>query len=177
MTTTEIYTVLKIWINQILNIDNNFESVIIRGEQSSPKPAKNYMVIHQPMSLIEYASGNYSKADNTGTVVTTNHWQATISIEEVGYFDNGDKLRLILNSLRLQDTKDYFKTSKVSILRHEGITPIPQLTENIWAPIPQLTENIWELRSNLDLIILFPDEGTFQPGFIETVEFEGTYNN
>jgi hypothetical protein len=138
---------------------------VIRGEQSAPKPKSNYLVIHQPMPVIEYASGNYSKADNTGTVTTTNHYQATINIEEIGFEDNGDKLRLLLNSLRLQTTKDYFKASKVSILRNEGIVPIPSLTENKW-----------ELRSNMDLIILFPDEGTYKPGYIEIVEFDGTYN-
>ena len=162
MTTNEIYTVLITWMKNILG-----SIIIMKGEQNAPKPAANYFVIHQPMSLIEYSSGNYSKADNTGTVSYTNHWQATITLEEIGYPGiNGDKLRILLNSLRLQDTKDYFKASKISILRNEGIIPIPQLSENIW-----------ELRSTLDLIVLFPDEGTYQPGFIETVEFEGTYNN
>lgn len=139
---------------------------IIRGEQSAPKPKNNYIVIHQPMSVFEYSSGNYSKADNAGIVTYTNHWQATITIAEIGFEDNGDKLRTLNNSLRLQTTKDYFSSSKVSILRNEGITPIPALTENKW-----------ELRSNIDYIVLFPDEGTYTPGFIETVEFEGTYNH
>lgn len=165
MTTTEIYTVLKTWINQVLNLDYCYDALIIRGEQNASKPANEYMVIHQPISVIEYSSGNYSKADSDGNVNYSNHWQGTVTLEEVGYEDNGDRLRLLINSLRLQDTKDYFKASKVSILRNEGILPIPSLIENKW-----------ELRSNMDLIILFPDEGTYKPGFIEIVEFNGTYN-
>lgn len=162
MTTLQIYTILEVWIHNILTSN----VIVVAGEQNMSKPANDYFVLHQPMSLIEYSSGNYSMADNTGKITYTNHWQATITLEEIGYKNlNGDKLRTLLNSLRLQDTKDYFRNSKVSILRHEGIKPIPQLSENIW-----------ELRSTLDLIILFPDEGTFQQGFIETVEFEGTYN-
>lgn len=137
---------------------------VIRGEQAAPKPKSNYMVIHQPMAVVEYASGNYSKANDSGVVTYTNHYQGTISIEEVGFTDNGDKLRALLNSLRLDYVKEYFRTSKVSILRHENITPVPDLTNDLW-----------ELRSNLDFIILFPDEGTYTPGFIETVEFTGTY--
>lgn len=173
MTTTQIYTVLITWMKNVLG-----SSILVtRGQQSSPKPAKEFFVIHQPMALVEYSTGNesmaYEEIENEGQpdeiihgyVDYVRHWQATITIEEVGYEDNGDKLRQLLNSLRNQDIKSYFRSSDVSILRHEGITPIPQIAENIW-----------ELRSSLDLIIIFPDEGTYEPGYIETIEFEGTYN-
>jgi len=182
MTTTQIYTILLTWIRNVLEpslgIDDTPTIPIIRGEQSAPKPKKEYIVIHQPMTVQEYASGNESKArkviDDEGTedevihgyIDFAKHYQATISLEEVGFTDNGDNLRTLKNSLRMQDIKDYFRSSKVSILRTETITPIPQIIENIW-----------ELRSTMDLIILFPDEGTYDPGFIETVEFEGVYDN
>jgi hypothetical protein len=164
MTTSEIYTILKGWIQNSSVLGSSVH--VIRGEQSAPKPAKEYMVIHQPMTVQEYASGNETKADTDGNIDYTKHYQATISLEEVGFTDNGDKLRTLKNSLRMQDIKDYFRNSKVSILRTETITPIPAITENIW-----------ELRTTMDLIILFPDEGTYTPGYIETVEFEGVYNN
>ena len=176
MTTTEIFNIIKGWI--ILVLGSSYSTIIIRGELSTPKPAKKYFVIHQPISPVMYASGNYSKGRKViehegepeeeihGYVDYVNHWQATVSLEEVGFTDNGDKLRELINSLRRRDILSYFRNSKVSILRTENITPIPQLSENIW-----------ELRSNVDLIILFPDEGTYEPGIIETVEFEGTYNH
>ena len=162
MTTTQIMTILITWIKTVLG--SHYE--VIRGETSAPRPKKEYLVIHQPMALQEYSSGNFFPADDEGNVEYKKHWQGTISIEEVGFQDNGDKLRTLLDSLRLQTTRDYFRSSKVSILREEGINPIPQLTENIW-----------ELRTNLDLIILFPDEGTYQPGYINTVKINTTYEN
>ena len=162
MTTSEIFVVIKTWINTVLG--SHYE--VIRGEQASPRPKKEYLVMHQPMAVQEYASGNFGSADDEGNIDYVMHWRGTISIEEVGFEDNGDKLRTLLNSLKQQDIKDYFRESKVTILRNEGINPIPQLTENIW-----------ELRSNMDLIILFPDEGTYQPGYIETVEINTTYEN
>lgn len=167
MTTSEIYTILKTWITTVLG--NSY--IIIRGEQSSPRPKKEYIVIHQPFSRREYATGNFFGGDKTivGETITTKvdyakHWQATISIEEVGFEDNGDKLQELLDSLNLQTIKDYFRNSKISILRCEGINPIPSITENIW-----------ELRSNMDLIVLYPKEDSYDPSIIETVEFEGTY--
>jgi len=181
MTTTQIYTILLTWIRNVLEPDLEQDETptipIIRGEQSAPKPKKEYMVIHQPMSVNEYASGNDDKIrkviDDEGTpqevihgyLDYTKHYQATVSLEEIGFADNGDNLRALKNSLRLQTIKDYFRSSKVSILRTETITPIPQVDENIW-----------ELRTTMDLIILFPDEGTYEPGYIETVEFTGEYN-
>ena len=173
MTTTEIFTILKTWINTILNVEEDYSIPIIRGEQSAPKPAKEYIVIHQPMSLREYATGNESKGRKVidgdiihGYIDYTRHWQATISIEEVGFEDNGDKLRSLINSLNRQDIKSYFRNSKISILRNEGITPIPSLSDNIW-----------ELRTDIDLIILFPDEGTYEPGIIESVEITTNYED
>jgi len=179
MITTEIYNILLIWIRNVLEptlvVGENPIIPVIRGEQSAPRPKSEYIVIHQPMSRKEYASGNFWKGDKTVTgvapnqVITTKvdyakHWQATISIEEVGFLDNGDKLQTLLDSLNLQTQKDYFRTSKISILRCEGINPIPSVSENIW-----------ELRSNMDLIVLYPTESSYDPSIIETVESTGTY--
>jgi hypothetical protein len=143
---------------------------IVRGEQSASYPKKEFIVLHQPISCIQINSSTWNKtrvvitgtAPNQikqGFIDYVNHWQGTVSIEEFGFKDNGDKLRQLIGSLERPDIKNYFVSSKLSILRNEGINPIPQLSGNTW-----------ELRSNVDLIILFPDEGTYESGYIESVE-------
>jgi hypothetical protein len=39
----------------------------------------------------------------------------------------------------------------------------------------QLTENIWEYRDYVDVRIFYVEEGSYVPGYIETVDIDGEY--
>lgn len=166
---TETKTILDFfynWFYQILNTENSKEIQIIFGEQDSPAPSDHYIVIHQPFAIQQLGSGNWEMSTTTGeegTVLYNYHQQGTMQIEEVG--GHGDNLRLVMNSLVRQDIKELFTENNVSILRINSINPN---NTNI--------ENTWELRSIVDLIILFPDEGSYDAGYIETVDVNGTYS-
>ena len=168
MTTSDVYEVIKAWINNILNTELEKDITIIRGEQNAPAPSDHYIILHQPLTVRKVGSGNFDvSTDDEGNQNYEMHYEGTLSVEEYGGIDNGDNLRILLDSLRRTDILNYFRASKVSILRNAGIQPIPQLLENNW-----------ELRSNMDLIILFPDEVTYQPGYFDTVEAPvGTFNH
>lgn len=166
MTVMEVMTVIRDWFIQILNTELSYDIDIIYGEQNAPAPETPYIVIHQPFALTRIGNGNFEMSETVGeedTMLYSLNWQGTLSIEEIG--GRGDYIKTVLNTMMKQSTKEYFREEKVSILRVEELRPNNELSENIW-----------ELRSIVDLIILFPDEGSYEQQYIEVAEMEGSYS-
>ena len=147
------------WVDKILNDEESLNIKIIYSAQNAPRPGIPYMVINQPFVHNKLGSGNYGYSDDNGDVDYSIRYETIIRIEEVGGL--GENLKLLLDSVNRQDIKELFCSNKVSFLRNENIFPNNDLVENIW-----------ETRTYCDMYFLYPDERTYQPGFIETVEIE-----
>lgn len=139
--------------------------VIIRSNQNISAPnVDNYLIIQKPFAVRKRGlMGNWSKANTSGIVKFTTHYEATITIEEEK--GTGQTLRKLITATNRQDVKDFFYGKKISILADVGIKPL-----NI------LMGNEWEDRAILDFFILFTDEDTYIPGYIQTTDVQGTYN-
>jgi len=165
MAISEVLDVIWKWVDQVINQEELLELEVIFGSQNAPAPDGEYILINRPFAFQKIGRGNWQMSEETGEEDQMNytiHYQCTISIEDV--LGGGDVLRLLINSLNRQDIKDYFTESLVSVMKTETITP-----SNL-----QMGE-FWELRSVLDLIIQFSDCGSYEAGYIETVDFTGTY--
>lgn len=164
MTINEIEKFLYDWINLILNTEQSFGIEIIRGNRNAPRPDLPYIVIHDPpITNRKTSRGNWeSTTDEFGNLSWAIYYETSISIEEVG--GNGESFKFLLNSINRQDIKDLWTQNNISLLRNENILNISDITENYV-----------ERRTIMDIFVLHFDEGTYQPGFFETVEYEGTY--
>lgn len=169
MTTNELNSFLYTWINKILNTENNLGYEIIFSNRNAPNPSLPYFVIHDPpVSNQDLGRGNWGKWEFTnepqdeGEVCYTKQYEASISLEEVG--GSGDVMKLLLNSLNRQDIKDLFSSNKVGFLRNEPINPATDITEDL------ITR-----RAIMDIFVSIVDEGSYDPGYIDTVDYDGTY--
>lgn len=164
MTTNEIALFFYNWINQVLVINGGETNLtIIKSNQNANRPDLPFISIGHPFALQKIGrTGNQSSPDINGDVILDTHYEATITLNEIGGL--GDRLKTLLNSLIRPDIIDLFSENNISILRYETITPDIELTQNIY-----------EKRAIVDLFVLFTDRFTYNANYIETVETTGTY--
>ena len=171
MTLTEMYGYIYTWINTELNTNLSLSIPIIYSNQNAPRPDVPYFLIHRPpVSTIDQGTGNTEgwnftdEEEDEGEVHLVKQYESAIRLEEIG--GDGNTLLYLNDSLMRQDIKSLFRASKLSILRNENINPSTDITENYI-----------EKRAMMDIFVFWQTENDYDPSYIGTVEFEGTYEH
>lgn len=169
MTKKDVLKVIKTWIDNIINVENNLNYNIIFGNQNAPRPPVPYIVVQNPIITDQkMGRGNWQKwkftdePQDEGQVDYTILYEASIQLEEVG--NDGNSFRLLSNSINRQDVLDYFSQSKVSILRLESDI------SNV-----DITGSKIEKRVIKDIMIAWVDEDNYDPSYINNVDVTGEY--
>ncbi len=158
MTDIQLQDALYDWINKVLNTDEGLNIDIIHGSQNAPRPSSSYIVIHQPINTRKIGRSDRSYSDTDGNTNIVSNYEASVTIEAVGLLT--DYLRLILDSIEKQSIRDYLNTKNISFMRSENIIPISDMTENEW-----------ELRTSVDIFVLYPHETTENASYIGSVDW------
>ncbi len=163
------------WIRKVLVIEEGNNISVMQSNQNIPRRKLPYIVVHNPpISNNLSSSGNWdNRTDVDGNMEYVIKYEAMIRIEEVG--SNGGLLNILLEYQNRQDIKDFWRANNISFLRNEAITDVSDIIENST-----------EKRAIMDIAIIYTnttvDENgdtikrSYNPGYIETVDLEGTYN-
>lgn len=169
MTKFDVLNVIRFWVNKVINTEAGKNWQVIFSNQNSPRPQVPYFVIQDPMiSNNIIGRGNWSKWNYTnesqdeGVVTYSNTYEAIVQLNVIG--DDGDIFRLLDNSLNRQDIKSDLNSNNVSIIRTE--MELPEVN---------ITGEYIEKRAIKDIVVVWNDQGTYDPSYIKTVEIEENY--
>ena len=168
MSADALYTFLYNLIDYLLNdvSELNLNIPIIQSHQNVPAPSEEDRYI-----VIDYAPnrdriGRASSADtneSTNTRKHVNDYEYTTEIWEVN--GNGDLLAVILDSIERQEIRNMWDDANFALRRQGDITFIP--SDN--------NEEYWKKECMVELIIGTATETIENAGWIEDIEYEGTF--
>ena len=164
-TEAEIFDIIWGWVDLVLNTIKEKDILIIFSDQNAPSGVEEYIVIQKPFdSQDPVGSGNVTKTDSTGKVTITQNWEATLNISEER--SANEYLPLLSNTLNFYQVKEYFRDKDLSIL---NILSNNNITRQ---------EGSQRIKgASMDVRVAYTITETDTPGYINTVDFDGTYTN
>lgn len=164
-TDEKLFIFLYDWVNKILNTEQGLNIPIIQSHQNAPAPDFPYIVIDYTPIRNKIGRAYKTEQADDGEINIIQDYEYLLKIYEVG--SSGNKLQILIDSLERNIIKDLFFINQISFLNNEQIQVLPRLDLNDW-----IKEAVVEIRLGISTHIRSNDDT-----WIETVEYEGTYNN
>ena len=165
-TVDEVREEIRGWIEFVLNGEGG-ESVPVvvsqgDGEPSVPDPSAPYVVITSRPTRRRIGREQVGAVDDLGTQRIVNDYEDLWTLVEVN--GAGDRLRRLVESQDRQDVRDRFRAVNLAY-RGEG-SDIVETSERVGGQ--------WRYKHAVDIRIGLVSVATYQPGYIETVQYKGT---
>lgn len=165
-TVQEVQQQVLQWIEQVINTDGGETLPIVTTQNGEiptvADPAAPYIVLDAYPTRTRLGRAQESAVDALGNQTLVNDYEDTWTLSEVN--GHGDRLRSLVES---QDRQDIIERFAVANLAHRGQgSEITETSEQIGGQ--------WRPKHTVAIRIGLVSVVTYQPGYIETVQYQGT---
>jgi hypothetical protein len=161
----DVRTFLRSWIIQILNTEGGESLPVIASHQNAPRPTDGspYIVLERSPGRTRIGRSYATVADALGNQSLYEDWEDVWVLEEVN--GEGDRVARLLESTERQDIISLFAGNGTAYLGQAS--PINALREQ--------ENDRWYYRHTVEIRLGIRSQTDYTPGYIETVDYDGTY--